>query len=339
MVEPGGIMQKDVRKSVNPAQLQLSGYMLTRYFVALLMLAMTASSVLADWRDEKKSLRIGIVGGDRPALARRHVEPFRQVLEQALQVKVTVLITENYTSLINTQANAGIDYGIHTASSFATVWTKCQCVEAMAAASLSSGVNRFYSIILAERGEIDSVKTLAGKRVAIPGKKSLTGYILPARELQKQGLVLGDDRSDNDTVQLVPAGSTEKALELFLGGEVDGVFGWSTMSGLASSGYSAGTLTELIRKSGRSAADFAILWKSAPIPGGPHVVSNKLPEPAKRIIKRLLLGLNDNSPAAYDAVENFNSGGFTKVDISDYQVLIDLVGGEIPAIPADSKHP
>ncbi len=328
-------MLKDNSKPVFAVLLQLSGSFLLRSVVALVVVSMSAASVLADWRDEKKSIRIGFVGGDRPALARRHFEPFRRALEQALQIKVTVFTAETHGSLISTQANAGIDYGIHTASSFATTWIKCKCVEVIAAASLSSGVGQFHSIILAERGEIDTLKTLAGKRVAIPGEKSLTGYILPARELQKQGLVFGGDRSKNDNIQLVPAGSAEKALEQFLAGEVDGLFGWSTMSGLVSNGYSAGTLTELVRKSGRSAADFTILWKSGPIPGGPHAVSNKLPEPAKRLIERFLLGLNDKNPAAYDAVENFNSGGFSKVEISDYQVLIDLVSDNNPAKPSE----
>jgi phosphonate transport system substrate-binding protein len=276
----------------------------------------------ADWRDDIKTLRLGIVGGTRPAIAMRQAEPFRHALQQALGIKVRLVAVNDLAALIAAQEKLHVDYAVHTASSFATTWIKCRCVQPLAAAMLEGQVETFYSVLVVNADEISTVSQLQGKRLAVPGKNSVTGYIIPAGKLPEMGVTFGD-AADNNT-ELVMAGSAEKAAMMFLGNKVDGLLGWSTMSGLPFDGYSAGTLNRLVKASGKRAADFSILWQSPPITNGPHAVSNKLPEEAKAIIVQFLLELYDKNPAAYDAVENYRSGGFASVKLDDYQLLIDL---------------
>lgn len=289
----------------------------------------------ADWRDDMKSLRLGIVGGARPALAMRRVEPFRHALQQALGIKVKIIAVRDLGTLVARQENADIDYAVHTATSFATTWIRCKCVEPIAAAMLTGRVEAYHSVLVVNAEEISTLQELQGKRLAVPGKNSVTGYIIPTGKLPDMGVKFVEAPDGGKNTRLVIADSAEKAIELFLGGKVDGVFGWSTMSGSLSSGYSAGTLTQLVKTSGRSVADFSILWQSAPIANGPHAVSSKLPEPAKAIIMQFLLDLYDRNPAAYDAIENYRSGGFASVKLGDYQLLIDLLdankGKEMPS--------
>jgi len=288
----------------------------------------------ADWRDDMKSLRLGIVGGARPALAMRRAEPFRHALQLALGIKVKIIAVGDLASLIASQGNDGIDYAVHTATSFATTWIRCKCVEPLAAAMLAGRVKAYHSILVVNAQDISTLQQLRGKRLAVPGTNSVTGYIIPTGKLPDMGVEFVEAPGGDNSTRLVVAGSAEKAIELFLGGKVDGLFGWSTMSGSLSKGYSAGTLTQLVKTSGRSVADFSILWQSPPIANGPHAVSSKLPEPAKAIIVQFLLDLYDKNPAAYDAIENYRSGGFASVELGDYQPLIDLLdankGKEIP---------
>ncbi len=302
----------------------ITGNSIYRMILTILLVIFLASPSGAQWRDELKSINIGIVGDRKPAITRRYIEPFRQALEDDLQITVKAVISKNFSSMINAQINGRIDYGIYSASAFANLWAKCKCAEPVAAANPAGGARQFFSILIVDQARINSLEEFAGKRVTYSTEKSLTGYIVPTRELQKQGLVFSKKPEAANDVGLVAAGSAEKAVDLFLDGEVDGLFGWSTMSGQASNGYSAGTLVDLIQKSGRNIAEFAILWKSGPIPGSPHVVSNKLPDQAKEKIEQFLLQLNRKNPAAYDAVENFSDGGFYKVSQADYQYLIDL---------------
>ncbi len=301
--------------------------------IFLIASVLISSVARADWRDNFKVLTLGFVGGERPKLAIRHIEPFRHAMQQALGISVRVIPTLDYAGLVRAQENGRIDYGVYSAASFAAATVRCKCIEPLAAAMLEGGVKAFYSILLVKKDAAKSIEQLHGKRVSAPGKGSLTGYILPVKLLAAKGVIFSEDPSDSTQNRVIIAGSAEKALDMLIAGEVDGMFGWSTLHGFENMGYSAGTLKRLKLRKGVQLNDYSIIWKSGQIANGPHAISSKVPSEAKEILISFLTGLYDKNPAAYDAVENYRSGGFARVKLSDYQLLIDLV-----TPPADKEQ-
>ncbi len=310
---------------------------------AVIYLFGTTGPATASWQTDVGSIRLGIITGNQTQLAIRRIEPFRRALAEELQIKVEIFTAPDYETLIEAQIGGLVNYAHYSAAAFATAWLRCKCLEPVAVARMADGVMAFRSILLARQDVASSLDDLHGKLIGVPGKGSLTGYLLPMGELHGRGIDLVDSPSGENQAKLVITGSAENNLRQFLSGQVDAMFGWSTMSGMILSGYSAGTLTLLVKEHGQSTADYRVLWKSSPIPFGPHAVSKQLPEPAKVAIREFLVELYNNRPAAYDAVEHFNSGGFSEIGHAPYQSLIDLFSSKknhpLPDDPPNDGKP
>ena len=271
-------------------------------------------------------------------MAAKSVEPFRQALQEALNLPVKVHVVDSYRSLINAQSDRKVHYAVHSASSFAAAWVKCRCIEPLAAAKLSEGSLAYYSILIVKKARISSIAELKGKRIAVSGKNSLSGYIIPKHELSDKELHFVDSPIEADDTEIVSAGSVSNGKKLFQADLVDGLFGWSTMNGLVNAGYSAGTLVDLIDHYEMSMTDLRVIWKSKPIFAGPHGIDSKIPEEIKASIREFLLQLFKKNPRAYDSIENYQGGGFAKVELANYQPLIDFASvNDSPAVSAENE--
>ena len=307
-------------------------------FSALSVLTSPISEAHSGWREDVGVFKIGIVSGKNKSDAAKFVEPFRAALQEEISMPVKVFVAKNYRTLINAQTSEKVHYAVHSASSFAATWSKCGCIEPLAAAKLSGGSIEYYSILIVKKDRISSIAELKGKRIAVSGKNSLSGYIIPKHELHDKELRFVDSPNEVDDTVIVNAGSAAKSRKLFQADLVDGLFGWSTMNGLVNSGYSAGSLVDLISRDGVSMNDLRVIWKSKPIYAGPHTVTNKVPDDIKNIISKFLLQLYEKEPQAYDSIENYEGGGFAKVELANYQPLIDFVAAKDDApVSAETK--
>ena len=297
-------------------------------FAALSVLVPPISEAHSGWREDIGVFRIGIVSGKNKSSATKFVEPFRQALEGEINMPVKVFVAENYRSLINAQTSKKIHYAVHSASSFAATWAKCSCIEPLAAAKLSGGSIDYYSILIVKKDRISNIAELKGKRIAVSGKNSLSGYIIPKHELHDKELHFVDSPSEIDDTVIISAGSAANSKKLFQADLVDGLFGWSTMNGLVNSGYSAGSLADLINHHEVSMNDLRIIWKSKPIYTGPHAIAIKVPDNIKKSISEFLLQLYETNPRAYDSIENYEGGGFAKVELVNYQPLINFISAK-----------
>ena len=297
-------------------------------FIALSVLKFPISEAHSEWRDDVNVFKIGIVSGKNKMNAAKTVEPFRAALQDEINMPVKVFVAENFRSLINAQTSNKIHYAVHSASSFAATWVKCSCIEPLAAARLSEGSLKYHSILIVKKGRISNIAELKGKRIAVSGKNSLSGYIIPKHELHGKELRFVDSPSEVDDTVIVSAGSAANSFRLFQADLVDGLFGWSTMEGLVNTGYSAGSLVDLISHHEMSMSDLRVIWKSEPIYAGPHTVASKVPDDIKESISGFLLQLYEKNPQAYDSIENYKGGGFSKVELTNYQPLIDFIAAK-----------
>ncbi len=297
-------------------------------FIALSILKLPVSEAHSEWRDDVSVFKIGIVSGKNKMSAAKIVEPFRAALQDEISMPVKIIVAEDYRSLINAQMSNKVHYAVHSASSFAATWVKCSCIEPLAAAKLSEGSLKYHSILIVKKDRISNLAELKGKRIAVSGKNSLSGYIIPKHELHGKKLRFVDSPNEVDDTVIVSAGSAAKSIKLFQADLVDGLFGWSTMEGLVNTGYSAGSLVDLISHHEVSMSDLRVIWKSEPIYAGPHTVTSNVPDDIKERISGFLLQLYEKNPQAYDSIENYDGGGFAKVELANYQSLIDFTAAK-----------
>ena len=282
-----------------------------------LMAASAASASEEAWRRDWRVLRVGVVSTGDPDRARQRLEPFREAMEEATGITVQVVPSATVAELVEAQARLRVHYAIYTASGYATASVACGCVTAIAAPRATDGSTGFHAVMLAVPGSgVRALPDLKGLRVALGRKGSITGDLFPLSALADAGLAPGP------SLDVMYAGGPAKAVAALAIGKADAAAAWSSLSGSAAHGYSRGTLRELVIR-GEPADRYAIIWRSARIPHGPHAVHHAVPEPLRALLARFLTGLAAKRPEAYAAVERHYGSGFAEIGHADYQALIN----------------
>lgn len=279
-----------------------------------------AGGAAADWRDDLKVLRVGVLATSNAPYRLAQLEPFRLYLQDKLGLPVEIVPERSYEALIEAQESARIPYAIQTASSYAAAVAACSCVEAVAVPTAADGATGFHAVLLARSDSaIKSLADAKGARLALTTPDSLTGHLLPMKEFEKEGI---DPATYFATTSTLP--DQRSAIAALLKGEVDIAVGWSSLTGDATTGYDFGVLTDMVGSSDLSMDEVRVIWQSALIPFGPHVVRTDLPEELRSLLKDALLALATENPAAYDAVDRVGGGGFVEADAALFTAVSDI---------------
>lgn len=280
----------------------------------------------ADWRDEVEVLRVGVSAPRGTAYRVTILEPFRTYLQEKTGLPVEVVAVEGYPELIEAQTSGEINYGIYSATSFATALVSCECVEAIAAPVADDGALGFHAILVARTdSEIKSLDDARGKSIALTGPDSVAGRQIPMQAFAADGIV-----PRQYFLRIATEPDPRTAILALLAGDVDVAVGWSSLTGRALTGYDFGVLTRMVADGDLSMGQVRIIWRSPLIPFGPHAVSADLPPELKQILAQAMRSIATERPLALDAVDRngFGGGGFTTPDSSLYSIVVDLVRPE-----------
>jgi phosphonate transport system substrate-binding protein len=313
--------------SVSPIDFDLRQHpaLAARLFIALLLLVVALAGVSparADWRDDLGTLRIGIVSGYDGGTAVNSAEPFRLAVQEALGIPVEFYPAPDITALATAQSEGRVEYAIMPASGYAAAWANCECVEPLVVARSGDGSTGFSSLVVTSRlSGIDAPKDLAGKRIMTLGTDSIGGKAWPLFAIAKEGIAL----EKSGVAAIIDASGSEDAVSRFLGAEADALLGWSSFTGEPSAGYTRGTLRQLNDLSGGNLGGYKVIWRSQEFPNRTHSVRKNLAADAKSALRELLLGLFDNDPVAYDAIEPLFGGGFAPASQVMYVPVVEFV--------------
>ncbi|MEE9314497.1 MAG: phosphate/phosphite/phosphonate ABC transporter substrate-binding protein [Rhizobiaceae bacterium] len=275
-----------------------------------------------DWREKLGTFRVGIIGGNRPILESRRMQPFKEALQKELGVPVEVFAASDYKVLIEAHRSGRIEYAIYSASAFSAGWLLCKCIEPLVSPVAADGATGFRSILLSSNKHTASLSSLKGKTIVIPGRKSFSGYLLPRGQLALDGVDI-----ENAEWKIADSGNAINAIADLEGKNAAGVFGWEPYYGNSKLSLKQvkGTRALMIAKLGAGASEYPTLWQSSPISHGPHAVRKSLDGKVKALLAKFMINLNQRNFEAYGAVEPNFSGGFREVTISHYQSVIDLL--------------
>lgn len=266
-----------------------------------------------DWRLQVGTFRIGIVADDAVA-TRLRLRPFSKSVETALDLPVEVVAVPDQASLAQAHIDGRLDYAVYSALGFAAAQAACKCVEPLAVARTEAGASAFRVVVLARPDGPGSLSALAGRTVLTAGPGHFAGDMALGHFLPQRGVALGANG-----VRLEGQGSQENALAAFAAGEGDALSGW--VPEVAASEGGDGTLAELRRRG----INARIVWRSPPIPHGPHAVRRRLPAQAKARLRELLLAMTPGDGDVYDVIEPRNRGGLVPARAGDYAPLVKMV--------------
>lgn len=263
------------------------------------LLLMGASTAHAQGKNPAK-LRIALLPDENAATLIQNAQPLRSYLTERLKKEIEIIVTTDYSSMIEAMRFGRIEVGYFGPFSYVLAKTKAPNIEPFAV-GVEKGASTYHSILIAQAG--GPVKTLAdikGRPFAFGDQASTSSHLAPRAHLLKNGLA-GD--VDYKVVHLGTHDAVARAVQA---GQVP-----------------AGALSEQIYRSlvDRKMIDpskVAQIALSAPIPNYPITMQGELAPALKTSIRQAFIELKD--PAV---LKSFRVEGFVPTDDKAYDILRD----------------
>jgi len=275
-----------------------------RHFIAASILAgltAIAGPVLAADKSNPDKLRVALLPDENAGTIIQNAQPLKAYLEKTLNKEVEIIVTTDYSSMIEAMRFGRIEVAYFGPFSYVLAKSKAPEIEPFAV-GVEKGQPNYRSILIANvDGPVKELKDIKGQPFAFGDQASTSSHLAPRAHLAKNGLI-GD--SDYKPVHL---GKHDAVARAVAAGQVP-----------------AGALSEPIYKAlvegnkidGSKLRQLAL---SDPIPNYPMTLQGYLKPELKDAIKKAFLELKD--PAI---LKLFRVEGLAPATDKDYDVLRDM---------------
>jgi phosphonate transport system substrate-binding protein len=247
---------------------------------------------------DPQKLRIALLPDENASTIIQNAQPLKQYLEQTLDKEIELVVTTDYSSMIEAARFGRIEIAYFGPLSYVLARSKAR-IEAFAA-GVSKGKPTYTSVVIA--GSDSPVKTigdLRGKTVAYGDQASTSSHLVPRAMIQEDaGLVAN---TDYKAVYLGQHDAVARAVE----------------SGKVPAGALSKPIFESLVTTGKiDAAKVRVVAETKPIPNYPMAMQSSLSPQLKEAIRKAFLEIKD--PAI---LRSFRAQGFAPMTDADYDVL------------------
>ena len=256
-----------------------------------------APPALAQDRDPAR-LRVALLPDENAATLIQNAQPLKQYLEATLKKEIELIVTTDYSSMIEAMRFGRIEVAYFGPFSYVLAKSKAPMIEPFAV-GVEKGSPTYNSILIATAGgPVKSVADVRGKPFGFGDQASTSSHLAPRAHLLKQGL-----EGDKD-YKVVHLGTHDGVARAVQAGQVP-----------------AGALSEQIYRSlvERKVIDPARVVQidlSAPIPNYPMTMQGNLAPALKQAIRSAFLNIKDK-----EVLKSFRVEGFAPTDDKAYDVL------------------
>jgi phosphonate transport system substrate-binding protein len=225
-------------------------------------------------------------------------------LEKTLGLEVELIVTTDYTAMIEAMRRGNIDVGYFGPVSYVLLKSRFDGVKPFVAKKDRDGSLTYYSIIIA--GADTPIKTLAdirGKTVAFGDPASTSSNVIPKLMLIKDGGL----KPEQDFKSVYLGAHDAVAIAVMRGHADAGGLGKHIFDSLVQRG-----LIDLNK--------VRIIKVSDPIPQYPFVMRTDLPKELQDRIKQAFLNLDNK-----EVLEPLKAYGFGTITDQDYDIIRDAV--------------
>ena len=246
-------------------------------------------------------LRIALLPDENASTIIQNAQPLKKYLEETLKKPIEIIVTTDYSSMIEAMRFGRIEVGYFGPFSYVLAKSKAPEIEPFGV-GVEKGKPNYQSILIATAdGPVRELADIRGKPFAFGDRASTSSHLAPRALLAKQGLI-GD--SDYKVVHL---GQHDAVARAVAAGQVP-----------------AGALSEsiyrvLVETRKIDPAKLRQLALSEPIPNYPMTVQGFLKPELKDAIKRAFLDLKD--PVI---LKLFRVEAIAAATDKDYDVLRDM---------------
>ena len=253
-------------------------------------------------RPSERPLKVALLPDESPATIIRKNQPLRDYLASKLKRDVELVVTTDYSSMIEAMRRGQIDVGYFGPLSYVLLKQRMPGARAFAA-KLEGTSPTYTAVLIAAAGSgIARAEDMKGKTVAFGDPASTSSHLIPKSMLARAGLLAGRDYK-----------------EVFVGAH-DAV-AVAVQNGNAQGGGLSRNLFDSLVEQGTIRADrVSVIAGSDRYPNYPWVLSPDLDPVLQQAIKAAFYDLKD--PAI---LKPLKADGFAPVTDEDYDVIRRLV--------------
>lgn len=269
-----------------------------RHLLATALLLSTAVSAASEGKDPSR-LRVALLPDENAATLIQNAQPLKTYLEQRLKKDIEIVVTTDYSSMIEAMRFGRIEVAYFGPFSYVLAKSKAPGIEPFAV-GVERGAPTYQSVLIANAsGPVKKLEDVRGKTFAYGDQASTSSHLAPrAHLLRKAGL---DGDTDYRVVHLGAHDAVARAVQ----------------AGQAPAGaLSKPIFDALVQRGTIDASKVIQLDLSAPIPNYPIVMQGNLAPTLKTAIRSAFLDLRDK-----EVLKSFRVEAFVATDDKAYDVL------------------
>ncbi len=269
-------------------------------FVLAASLLLPAAIAVAAPESDPDTLKVALLPDENAATVIKNNKPLEQYLAQALDKDIELIVTTDYSSMIEAMRHGRIDLGYFGPLSYVLAKQKSE-IEAFAAIS-KDGSTTYQAVLIGNASAgVDSFEDVAGKEVVYGDVASTSSHLIPKSMLAEQGLLADGDYREH-----------------FVGAH-DAV-AMAVMNGRAQAGGLSKPIFEsLVARGVVDGSKVVVIAESKPFPQYPWTMRSNLDPALKEKIRAAFISLDDP-----DVLKPFKADAFESISDADYDVVRDL---------------
>ncbi|MBF9026638.1 phosphonate ABC transporter substrate-binding protein [Rhodobacterales bacterium FZCC0188] len=285
------------------------------------LLAVTTALAGPAAAQEITEFNIGLLGGENAQDRLANNECFRAYVEEALGVPTRLFTPADYNGVIQGLLGGTLDFAWLGASSYAATYIADEnAVEPVLVKTNLDGSFSYHSIGFARVDSgITDLADLEGKTFGFGDPNSTSGFLIPSVEIPQLGYSMepGDFFGD-----VAFTGGHEQTIIAVNNGDIDAGVTWADGLGNWEDGYNSGALRRAVDAGLVDMNDLVEIWRSKPIPEGPVVLRQSLPDDVKATVTELLANLHETDEACAYGVAAGETAGFAPISHEAYETII-----------------
>jgi phosphonate transport system substrate-binding protein len=244
-------------------------------------------------------LRVALLPDENASTIIQNAQPLRAHLERALSKQVEIVVTTDYSSMIEAMRFGRIEVAYFGPFSYVLAKSRAPGIEPFAV-GVERGSPTYQSVMIAQAGgPVRELADIRGRPFGFGDQASTSSHLVPrATILQRASLVGGRD------YRVVHLGTHDAVARAVQGGQIP------------AGALSKPILDTLIRRGTIDAARIVEIGLSEPIPNYPMVLQGNLAEPLKAAIRAAFIDLRDA-----EVLRSFRVEGFAPTNDEAYNVL------------------
>jgi phosphonate transport system substrate-binding protein len=260
--------------------------------------AVTASIAPSAFALNPARLRVALLPDENASTLIQNAQPLKVYLEKTLKKSVELVVTTDYSSMIEAMRFGRIEIAYFGPFSYVLAKSKAPDIEPFAV-GIERGQPFYNSIIVSQAdGPVKAVADIKGKNFGYGDQASTSSHLIPRAFLLRAGL------EGNKDYRVVHLGTHDAVARAVQNGQVQ------------AGALSKAIFENLIARKTIDGAKLHTVAVTLPIPNYPMVMQGKLDAPLKDAIRSAFLDLKDR-----DILKAFRADGFAATNDQAYDVL------------------